>query len=201
MGREARLEISDGRTRHEARVHLDSEQLTIGPPFRVKLSLGGLKEVSASPKGLAVTSSGARFMLAMSEKDAASWAKAMLNPPSLATKLGLKPGLAVATIGAMPREIAAALKPMKPVAATPKEAIAADLVFASVPDGVALTALASLARAMKPGSAAWLIYAKGGAFNGDQLIYAARDAGLKDTKVAKISESHTGLRFIRKAAA
>ena len=54
----------------------------------------------------------------------------------------------------------------------------------------------ALAKALQPGAAAWLIYRKGGTINGDALIHAARAAGLKDTKVARISESHAGLRFI-----
>ena len=72
----------------------------------------------------------------------------------------------------------------------------AGLVFAAVPEGIAPEKLNALAKALQPGAAAWLIYRKGGTINGDALIHAARAAGLKDTKVARISESHAGLRFI-----
>lgn len=195
MGREAKLTVSDGTTRGEARVHLDSEMLTIGPPFQLKLKLAELESVAASASGLAVGA----LTLAMGEKEAAAWAKAMLNPPSLATKLGLKPGVTVAAIGAMPREIARELKPFRPAEAKPGCALGATLIFAAVPGGVALKDLPKFAKGLRPGSAAWLIYAKGGPFNGDELIASARSAGLKDTKVAKISEAHTGLRFIAKA--
>lgn len=196
MGREAKLTVSDGATAAEARVHLDSEMLSVGPPFRLKLKLGDLSRCEAGAAGLEVSAGKTRLTLALAAKEAASWAKAMTNPPSLATKLGLKDGLAVATVGEMPPEIAEALTAASPAAVRPGAAIAAPLAFAAVPEGVSIAKLAKFAAALPPKSAVWLIYRKGGPTNGDQLIYAAREAGLKDTKVAKISETHTGLRFI-----
>lgn len=198
MGREAKLSVDDGTTRGEARVHLDSEMLTIGPPFRLKLKLDALKSATASPEGLAAAFKGASLSLAMSEKEATAWAKSMLNPPSLETKLGLKPGTTVAMIGPMPTEIDAALKPFKPTALKLGAKIEASLVCAAVPEGIALKDLAKLSAKLGNASA-WLVYAKGGAFNGDDLIFAARAAGLKDTKVSKVSDTHTALRFIAKA--
>ena len=196
MGREAKLSVSDGTTIADARVHLDSETLTVGPPFRVKLKLGEISRCAAGDGGLEVAAGNTRLAIALTAKEAAAWAKAMLNPPSLATKLGLKAGMAVATLGEMPPEIAGALKAATPSAARLGAAIAAQLVIAAVPEGVPVAKLAKLKSALAAKSAVWLIYRKGGAINGDELIFAAREAGLKDTKVAKISETHTGLRFI-----
>lgn len=195
MGREARLRVDDGATAAEARVHLDSELLTIGPPFRLKLGLGDITACTASAAGLQVRAGTTTLTLAMSEKEAGAWAKGIANPPTLATKLGLKPGLTVATLGALPVEIDAALTAFKPKRVKLGQ-IDALLTFAAVPDGVPVAKLAALAKALPAKAAVWLVYEKGGAVNGDTLIYAARDAGLKDTKVAKISATHTGLRFI-----
>lgn len=195
MGREAKLTVSDGRTRAEARVHLDSELLTIGPPFRLKLKLAELAGCEAGPDGLAVAGLEARLTLALPAKEAAAWAKAMLNPPSLATKLGLKPGVTVAALGALPSELESELKALKPAAAKLGAAISASLTFAALPGGVSEAQLGKLAQSLPPKSAVWLVYRKGET-NGDALIHAARAAGLKDTKVARISETHTGLRFI-----
>ena len=55
--------------------------------------------------------------------------------------------------------------------------------------------LAALSGALPSRGAAWLVYEKG-VLKGDALILAAREAGLKDTKVTRISETHAALRFI-----
>ncbi|BCW90822.1 hypothetical protein sos41_39970 [Alphaproteobacteria bacterium SO-S41] len=196
MGREAKLRVADGSQKAEARVHLDSEMLTIGPPFRLKIALTEVAAVAVAEDGLHLASSDAALTLKLSAKEAAAWAKAILNPPSLATKLGLKEGMRIAVLGKLPREVDAALAPHKPIKAKRGAPMDAVLTFVAVPAGVPVKELASLAAALPAKSAVWLIYEKGAAMTGDALIYAARAAGLKDTKVAKISETHTGLRFI-----
>ena len=59
--------------------------------------------------------------------------------------------------------------------------------------------VAAAAKILSPRAALWLVYEKGRAVNGDHLIAMARKAGLKDTKVARISGSHAALRFINGA--
>ena len=196
MGREAKLTVSDGGARAEARVHLDSQMLSVGPPFRLKLMLDEVTAATAGDEGLTLAAGRTRLTLALGAKEAAAWAKAILNPPSLADKLGLKAGVAAATLGPMPQEIGEVLEGRAARALTGAAAKGAGLVFAAVPEGIAPEKLNALAKALQPGAAAWLIYRKGGTINGDALIHAARAAGLKDTKVARISESHAGLRFI-----
>lgn len=197
MGREAKPAVSDGGTRAEARVHLDSELLSVGPPFRLKLKLAEVTACAAEGEALVLAAGRTRLTLALGAKDAASWAKAILNPPSLAAKLGLKAGAAAATLGPMPQEIGQVLEGRGARALTSAAAAkGAGLVFAAVPEGIQPETLNALAKALEPGAAAWLVYRKGGTINGEALIRAARAAGLKDTKVARISESHAGLRFI-----
>ena len=192
MGREARTEVRSGALSGEARVHLDSETLAIGPPFRVKLPLGGLG-AEAGSSGLTVTGGGGTFRIAMSAREAAAWTKAILNPPSLADKLGLKPGVTTTLIGALPGEVAALVPDGARHKAVPK-ALGEMLAFMAVAS-LDAKPLAALAAALPPKGAAWLIYEKG-VLKGDALIFAARAAGLKGTKVARISETHAGLRFI-----
>ncbi len=192
MGRETKSAVTHGGTTAEARVHLDSEMLAIGPPVRASLALAGLKAETGAA-GLTVTAGRETYRIAMSEKEAAAWAKAINHPPSLADKLGLNPGVNVALIGDVPEAVAAVAEGSARYAKAPR-AIAADVTLAMVAK-LDVKALAALAAAMPKKGALWLIYEKG-VLKGDAVIFAARDAGLKDTKVAKISETHTGLRFI-----
>ncbi len=194
MGREARTEVRSAKLKGEARVHLDSEMLAIGPPFRLKLALGGLG-ASAGKDGLTLTNGAERILIAMSEKEAAVWTKSILNPPSLADKLGVKPGVTVALVGALPDEIVAASKGATVLKTLPRKLDA--LLTITAVKSLETKPLAALAAALPPKGAVWLVYEKG-VLKGDALIFAARDAGLKDTKVARISETHAGLRFIRR---
>lgn len=184
MGRETKTPVSHAGGTAEARVHLDSEMLTIGPPVRAKLALGDV-EAAAGAGGLTLKAGKESYLIAMSEKEAGLWAKAIAHPPSLADKLGIKPGVGVALVGALPKEI---------VALVPRPEKAGALTIAAA-GSLDVKALTKIAKAVPEKGAVWLVYEKG-VVKGDQLIFAAREAGLKDTKVAKISETHTGLRFI-----
>lgn len=192
MGREAKAPVTHRGATADARVHLDSEMLTIGPPVRAKLLLGDVKAVAGS-RGLSLKAGAETYLVAMSEKEAAAWAKAIANPPSLADKLGVKPGMSLALIGALPDEIATVAAGAARHGAMPARVDAA-LTLAAV-SSLDVKALTRIARALPEKGAVWLIYEKG-VVKGDQLIFAAREAGLKDTKVTKVSETHTGLRFI-----
>ncbi|MFT3810547.1 MAG: hypothetical protein QM698_11570 [Micropepsaceae bacterium] len=192
MGRETKTDVRSDKISSEARVHLDSERLTIGPPFRRRLALAGLG-ARAEAGGLTVTHGEERFQIAMSEKEAAAWTKSILNPPSLTDKLGLKAGVTAVLIGALPGEVRAAARGAAAYR-TPPAKLTAALAIAAV-TSLDAKPLAALAAALPPKGAVWLVYEKG-VLKGDALIFAARDAGLKDTTVAKISETHTALRFI-----
>lgn len=192
MGRETKSTVTHGGATALARLHLDSETLTIGPPVRAKLALAGLA-AEAGAAGLTVEAGRDSYLVAMSEKEAAAWARAIRHPPSLADKLGVKPGVTVALIGDPPEPIAAVAGAAARHAAPPT-AIAAAVTLATVTK-LDARLLAALARALPPKGAVWLVYEKG-VLKGDDLIAAARAAGLKDTKVAKISETHAALRFV-----
>ncbi len=192
MGRETKTVVRSGSLSGEARVHLDSDALGIGPPFRIRMSVNGLGAI-ADAAGLTVTRGRETFHIAMSERESAAWAKAILHPPSLADKLGAKPGIAIALVGALPSEIAAVTNGAKVYRSLPKTLDAALAIMAVA--SLEAKPLAAIAAVLPPKGAVWLVYEKG-ILKGDALILAAREAGLKDTKVAKISETHTGLRFI-----
>lgn len=134
-------------------------------------------------------------------KEAAAWAKKILNPPTLGQKLGVKPDKAVLIVGERLKEIADATATAANVehaaALTAAKAKAAAIVILTLDPAAAEKHIAAAAKAVGPATALWLVYCKGLKPNGDDIIMLARKAGLKDTKVARISETHAGLRFIR----
>jgi hypothetical protein len=199
MGRESKVEYADGKDRAQVKAHLDSQSLELTGGKKLKLALASVKAATVDGDLLKIAAGAQKFSLALGAKEAEAWRKKILNPPSLADKLGFKPDKSVALIGEVPPEIAAAAKTAKSTAAAAKlpKTIAADIAALMLAPGKEEQLIVASAKALAPASALWLVYEKGRAVNGDHVIALARKAGLKDTKVARVSQTHAALRFIK----
>ena len=124
---------------------------------------------------------------------AAKWADKILHPPSRATKLGIKPGLTVRLAGEFEREFLDELRDLPSATGRVK----ADLIFLAAPERGALAQIPKLTATLKPAGALWVIYPKGvKVIREIEVLDAGRAAGVKDTKVASFSRTHTALRFV-----
>jgi hypothetical protein len=202
MGREALIEYVSAGERAEVRAHLDSFSLQLSGAKKLTVPLRDVRSAVAEGEALKVVAKDARFSLMLGAKDAASWAKKILNPPTLADKLGFKSDKTALLIGAVAREIVEATKAAKSVKTSAKLPTAGkrfdgDVVALQLNTGKEAALIAAAARVLGGSTALWFVYAKGGAVNGDHIIALARKAGLKDTKVARVSEAHAALRFVR----
>jgi hypothetical protein len=166
-------------------------------PERLKVPLKDLTGVKANngvltfeyPGGLAALELGPR---------AEKWAKKILNPPTLLDKLGVTPGLAIALEGEFDLEFLAQIKTQIGKPSKDK----ADLLFYAAARTGDLARIPGLKSRLKPEGALWIVYPKGvSAIREADLIAAGRAAGLKDTKVARFSDTHTALRFSFSGAA
>jgi hypothetical protein len=198
MGREAKVEYQSGRERLAVRAHLDSGALQLTGGKKLTVALADVRKAVASDGLLKIETKTEKFALALGEKEAAGWAKKILNPPTLADKLGLKTGGAVLLVGEPVAEIEqAASNADRATTLTAAKAKAATVILQTLAAETAAKKIAASAKALPKGVALWLVYRKGTKPNGDDIIMLARKAGLKDTKVARISETHAALRFIK----
>jgi hypothetical protein len=199
MGRESKVEYADGKERADVKAHLDSQTLELTGGKKLKLPLASVKTATVDGGLLKIVAGAQKFSLALGPKEAEAWRKKILNPPSLADKLGFKPDKTAALIGAVPAEIADAATSAKSATTAAKlpKTIAADIAALMLAPGKEEQLIVASAKALAPASALWLVYEKGRAVNGDHVIALARKAGLKDTKVARVSETHAALRFIK----
>lgn len=202
MGRETRTSYIAGAERAPVKAHLDSQALQLSGGKKLTLPLSAVRAAKVEGDDLLIVAGKARFALRLGAKEAALWARKILNPPSLADKLGVKADKTVALVGAVPSEIVAAVKGAKAVvpARTPAKAFAADIAVLMLTPGQEAPLITAAAGGLRDGQALWLVYEKGREVNGDDVIALARKAGLKDTKVARVSEVHAALRFIRASA-
>lgn len=197
MGREALIEYVSGKERAQVRAHLDSFALQLSGAKKLNVPLSDVRAAVASGDLLKIETKTAKFTLALGAKEAAAWAKKILNPPTLADKLGLKPGVTVAIIGERIPEIDEAAPTATHIASLAKAKTALATANIACLTLAAEKDIATAAKLLGENTALWLVYRKGIKPNGDDIIMLARKAGLKDTKVARISETHAALRFIR----
>lgn len=179
-------QASDGRTT------LESKELLFRGDFRLSIPLVSITAVEADDGVLKVAFDGktAEFDVG---KAAPKWVEAILHPPTLLDKLGLKPNVTCAVVGNLPDDLLNDLPPR-----TEREA-PVDLLFFGAAAVAELNQVAELMSRVTPRGAMWIVYPKKmQTIRELDVLEAGRTEGLVDTKVVSVSNTHTGLRFTRR---
>jgi hypothetical protein len=191
MGQECDCKLRLGGKTFAGRAQLETDFMLFRGGERLKVLLKEMTGVKASNGVLAFECPGGLAALELGVQ-AEKWAKKILNPPTLLEKLGVKPNVTIALEGEFDPEFSAQIKPQVRKPSKGK----ADLFFYAAAQTGDLARIPSLKSRLKPGGALWIVYPKGiSAIREAEVITAGRAAGLKDTKVARFSDSHTALRF------
>jgi len=190
MGQELECRMRLGKQSLAGKAYLETDFLLFRGEERVKVVFKDLKSVTAKGGVLRLDFDGGPAELEIG-KAAEKWAEKILNPPSRADKLGVKPGIAVRLIGDFDSGF---LDELKSRNASIVEK-GAEIVFYRAERAADLKRVVKLAPS---GSAAlWVIFPKGvAAIREMDVLEAGRAAGLKDVKVASFSATHTGLKFV-----
>ena len=192
MGQELDCRIQYQSRRLAGRAYLETDHILFRGEERLKISVKDLQSVSAQDGLLQLNFPGGPAVLELGAA-AEKWAHKILHPPSRAAKLGIKPGVTVRLAGEFEQEFLNELRGLQTVGGEFK----ADLVFLAAPDRAALGQIPKLASTLKPAGALWVVYPKGvQSIREIEVLDAGRAAGLKDTKVASFSATHTALRFV-----
>jgi hypothetical protein len=201
MGHEARCRARiDGR-RTEGRALLETDALIFRGEVRVSIPRAAITAVGVADGTLTITH---RDGVAAFELGAAAetWADRIRHPRSLLDKLGVKPEMRIAVLGVDDEALLAELATRTSDIArrTPKEGT--DLIFLQANDIADLDRLASLRDRLAPSGGIWVVHrkGKGAPVKDTDVIAAARRAGLVDVKVAKVSETLTAEKVVRRKA-
>jgi hypothetical protein len=174
------------------KAYLEGDHILFRGEERLKIAVKHLQSVTAQGGILHLDFPGGPASLELGAA-AEKWAQKILHPPSRADKLGIKPGLTVRLAGQFDRGFLGELRDVQTVTGKAK----VDLIFFAAPGREALAEIPKLAEALKPAGALWVVYPKGVPLIREiEVIAAGRAAGLKDTKVASYSSTHTALRFV-----
>jgi hypothetical protein len=190
MGREVRCLVRSGGDEAEAKALLETDEVIVRSPFRLKVPRSDITRAAVDGDRLTIDHAGGPpLVLELGAKEAARWAHDIANPKTLADKLGVKPGQRVRLVGDADPELVGA-----GVAADGGEP---DVVFLQVDEESDLARIAELRAQIVPDGAIWVIRPKGRADLTEAMVLGAgRDAGMYDVKTARVSATHTGLKFV-----
>ena len=195
MGKEATVTANLPDGPDEGRLQYEPPKLIFRGRERRVFEGAALEGVRADGADLALAD-GSRF--ALGEKQAASWAEAILNPKSRMDKIGVKPGMQAAVIGVDDDDLTRELADR---GAIPVSAFAdIDLLFYAADSEAELAHIPRLAPALSERGAMWIVSRKGKAatLKDVEVMAAAKACGLVDNKVVAFSDTHTALRFVRR---
>ncbi|HEY7198375.1 MAG TPA: hypothetical protein VH306_14455 [Gaiellaceae bacterium] len=194
MGDEARCTVHFGGATSEGKAQLETDELLFRGDFRLSVPLREIAEVEASDGELAVRFDGGEAVFVLGPK-AERWAERIRNPKTLFDKLGVKPESRVSVVGIADEGFKEELEARAARYATAPEP-ESDLVFLGTDAVAELGRIESLVPFLKPNGHIWVVAPKGRKdIREADVLEAGRAAGLKDTKVARFSETHTAHRF------
>lgn len=191
MGQERECKLRYKGATYTGKAYLETDFLLFRGGERLKIPFREMKAVQAHRGALQVDFAGGPSVLELGDA-AAKWAQKILHPPSRLDKLGIQPGVTVGVVGDLEAEFLNEAAAAGAVIgdSSPK------LVFFAAHKTADLRRVRALAASLPDGSALWVVYPKGAdGIREIDVIEAGRSAGLKDTKVASFSPTHTALRF------
>jgi hypothetical protein len=187
VGQECDCKLRLGGRSLNGRAQLETDFVRFRGGESLKILLKDLTAIAASDGILTLEFPGGPALLELGAR-AEKWAHKILHPPTLLEKLGVKPGMSIALEGDFDTAFHAQVGP-----STKGKA---DLLFYAAAMTSDLSRIPRLKSKLKPGGVIWIVYPKGVLdIREAEVIAAGRAAGLKDTKVARFSDTHTALRF------
>lgn len=192
MGQERDCKLRYAGKTHTGKAYLETDYVLFRGTERLKIPIEGIASAKARGGALHLDFPGGPAVLQLGEQDASKWARKIESPPSRLDKLGVKKGTKIEIVGGVAADF---LLEAQTAGAILKGSLP-DLVFFAASQSADLRKIPKLAAVLPPGAALWVVYPKGGkTIREAEVIEAGRAAGLKDTKVARFSATHTALRF------
>jgi hypothetical protein len=195
MGQEVETKATIGGKSQAGRVQLETDYLLWRGKERLKIPFATMRSVVARGGRLRIEHQGGKISFELGPR-AERWADKIRHPPTVLDKLGVKPGQRVSVIGdggAFSDEVAA-VTGEKPSSRARK---GSDLVLLFASDLHDLARIDKLRGMIVPDGAVWVIYPKGRKeMTENDVLAAGRAAAMKDVKVVRFSDSHTGLKMV-----
>lgn len=196
MGREHDCRATLNGKRSEGRALLETDELIFrGESFRLRIPFKSIVAIEAKGESLVVEYGEDRATFALGAAEAAKWASAVMNPKSRADKLGVKAGQTFALVNIDDDALEGELLAKGAMRGPLKKGI--DVVFLGANAKKALSKLATLKGKIAVNGAIWVVRPKGvKTITERDVMAAAKEAGLVDVKVVRLSETHTAEKVV-----
>ena len=195
MGNEAVCEVEFDGVAGEAKVLLETDELQVRSPFRLKIPFASIKKIDDDDERLRIAWQSHVLSLSIG-RDAKKWAEKIRNPKPIAEKLGIKAGQKISISGKLEKEFIQDLEKRGADVGT-RLRRNSDIIFFAIERREELNRLVGIVASLAPDGAIWVIRPKGSnAISERDVMDAARSAGLVDVKVARFSETHTAEKLV-----
>lgn len=192
MGKEAFAEASYAGRSGKAKALLEAEGIILRRPLGLTIARASIRALTVDGADLCGQAEQGPFRLTLGAGEALKWKANLEKPlPTLAEKMGLAPGMAVWTFGALDGpELEAALAG---IASAEPDTAAQGVARVDGPE--AMEAVAAVAP-----SPVWIVNGKGktGTFGDNAVRSAMRAEGWIDIKVSAVSETLSATRYRRR---
>jgi hypothetical protein len=195
MGNEAKCIVDYDGESAEAKVLLETDELIVRAPFRLRVPFGEMKKIDADDERLLVRWSSHQLSLPIGS-EARKWAAKIRNPKPLAEKLGIKAGQKISIVGKVEKTFIDELQRRGADLST-RTRRESDIIFLAIESRKQLDRLVGIRESLAADGAIWVIRPKGSdALSERDVMAAAKGSGLVDVKVARFSATHTAEKFV-----
>lgn len=197
MGSELRCTARYGDRVSEGKALLETDHVLFRGDFRLLVKFADMTAVEATDGRLAIAFGGGETVVFELGAQAEKWAVKIRNPRTRIDKLGVKPEHRVAVLGVADPDFLDELRARTPHV-TGDLPGSCDLLFVLVETKEGLAGLLTdLEPRIARNGAIWVVSPKKTpAIRDVDVIDAAREAGLVDTKVVGFSPTHTSLKLV-----
>ena len=195
MGNEVVCEVELDGVTGDAKVLLETDELIVRAPFRVKVPFKAIRKIDADDKRMLIDWE-SHTLAIFNGRDAKKWAEKIRNPKSLADKLGIKPGQRISVAGNVEEKFIDELQ-ARGADVGKRLRRSSDIIFLAIERREELDRLVGIIPSLAPHGALWTIRPKRSSeISEREVMERARAAGLVDVKVARFSDTHTAEKFV-----
>lgn len=199
MGLELETVVHVGREKARCKVLLESGDVIIRGALRKRMPHAAMVDLAARRGCLEFSFEGQPIAIELGDA-AEDWLRRIQHPRTRAQKLGLKVGIRVCLLGPAESGVLREVEEITGTAPSRRLVKSADLVLLFAEEVPDLMRLARVEQLLAIGGAVWVLFPKGRPdLRHEEVVAAAREAGLSQSKSIAFSERLSGLRLSRPA--
>ena len=198
MAMESACKLSVSRDKYEGRVRMEGGYIDFAGNTKFRFRLAEIRNPRQEGTSICFDFHGNAVEIVLSERASGRWIEYILNPQSLADKLGVRDGQTVRVLNMDDPELLSSLaaKNARMVHGTSARC---DLVMVGVERASELRQIEDLGETLAPGGSIWVVLTKAlRTVTKANVITIAREAGLAHVKVVDYSETRAAYRIVRR---